>query len=111
MQAKKLKHVFAAIAVGLAIMPMAAYSWDGVATGTLGNIDVTQAGNYPFRVSFASGANMCGSVKWSYLSDQDGNYKTYAGALLTAKALGKAVTFYTTRDANGFCQIGYISMQ
>lgn len=87
-----------------------AFAWDGVATGTISTFQVTQGGNYGFRVTLNNMANMCtGGPGWAYLNDTDSNYKTYVAAILYAKAQGSNVTVYSTLEGI-YCHIGYISV-
>jgi hypothetical protein len=52
----------------------------------------------------------CGGVEnFAYLLDTDSNYHAYVAVILMAKAQGLTVTFYTNKDASGYCHLGYIS--
>jgi hypothetical protein len=100
---------FKAILVGVAASILGlnvAQAWDGIQTTVPGDIDVTDGGNYGFRVWGPT----CGGVSsFAYLLATDSNYSTYVAVILMAKSQGITVTFYTTKDSNGYCHIGYIS--
>lgn len=88
----------------------AARAWDGTPSGTITIIDVT-TDSYSFRVNLTGAPAMCGNANtWAYLSSADPNYSAFAAALLSAKAMGNAVVLYTTRDASGYCHVGYVSL-
>ena len=86
-----------------------AYSWDGDKSGIIGLIQVTDPGNFGFRVSLKGYAPLCGNDhNWAYLAKDLPNYQVYVSALLAAKYSQSTVRIYTTKDAAGYCQIGYI---
>lgn len=89
-------------------------AWDGMTNGHIRTIDVTGGNNYGFRVSLEGGPPLCGnSHTWAYINETDSNYQTYVAVLLAAKAAKQSVTLYTNRQNNasdGFCHIGYISV-
>ena len=90
----------------------AAFAWDGSATGQIDLIQGAGAGGMPFRVVLKNAPALCGNtLTWAYLDDADGNYKTNASILLTAKAAGSAVALYSNRDSNGYCRIGFLQIQ
>lgn len=85
-----------------------AYAWDGVQTGYPGALQVTQAGNYGFRVTLKTPDVMCGNANtWAYLEPTDSNYATFVAVILSAQARGARVTFYSNRDGSGYCRIGH----
>jgi hypothetical protein len=89
--------------------PSVSLAWDGAVTGVPFEIDVTDGGNFGFRVYLPSA--MCGnSYNWAYLNATDSNYSTYVAALLMAKAQGGTVMVYSNKDSNGYCHIGYVSL-
>lgn len=86
-----------------------ALAWDGVQTGYPGALQVTQAGNYGFRVTLKTPDVMCGNANtWAYLEPTDSNYATFVAVILSAQARGARVTFYSNRDSSGYCRIGHI---
>lgn len=87
-----------------------ALAWDGVATGTIQSISVTQGHNYAFRVYLNGTTTTCSSGEnWTYLNEADSNYKTYVSVLMMAEAQGSSVTIYSNVE-NGYCHIGYITV-
>jgi hypothetical protein len=87
-----------------------ALAWDGVVSGTIFAIDVTQGNNFGLPVHVNGVTTACsGGASWSYLNETDSNYKTYVAALMMAKAQGSAVTIYSNLE-NGYCRIGYITI-
>lgn len=106
-----------ALAIFFGVIALISYSrssgaWDGVVTGKIVTIDVTNAGNFAFRVYLQGNPAICSTHTWAYLDDTNANYKVYVSALLMAKATGSNVTLYTNIDSGyGFCRIGYIVVQ
>jgi hypothetical protein len=47
---------------------------------------------------------------WAYVNSTDSNYAAYVAAVVMAKATGASVIIFQTKDANGYCQIGYLSV-
>jgi hypothetical protein len=81
----------------LLIVGAAAHAWDGTSTGTISAIEVTNGTNQGFRIYLTGVTAMCsGGTMWAYLNDDDSNYKTYAAALMMAKAQASTVTIFTT---------------
>lgn len=100
------KSVFLLLSI---IAAAQSYAWDGVITGAITQIDITDGSNYGFRVWLAS--PMCANANnWAYLNNTDSNYNTYAAALLSAKAQGAIVSVYSNQDANGYCHIQYLAL-
>jgi len=99
------RKLLAPLLLCLAAAPAGA--WDGFQTIVPGMVDVTAGNNMGFRVW---GPTCNGSANFAYLLDTDSNYSTYVAAILMAKAQGLSVTFYTTKDASGFCHIGYLTV-
>lgn len=132
-----MKHVskaflaFSVLAAGL-FVPATSYAWDGVTTGAVAAIHVTDGTNFGFRVQLAGTPppQMCtvpsnsskDNASEAFLNEKDSNYKTYVAMLMMAKATGATVTIFTTSetytgtDANGnaalftMCHIGYIKV-
>ena len=96
------------VATPLAFGSQVASAWDGTQTIVPEYIDVTDGGNYGFRVW---GLSCGGTTNYAYLNSTDSNYSTYVATILMSRAQGLSVTFYTTKDTNGFCHIGYIGLQ
>jgi len=100
-----------ALAVVSFVVSGAAHAWDGVVSGAIYAVEITGGNNYGFRVFVTGVTNMCGSgSNWAFLNEADSNYKTYVAAILAAKAQGSPVIVYSTSE-NGYCHIGYISVQ
>lgn len=97
--------LLAPLLLSLAATP--AWAWDGTQSLVPGTIDVTAGSNMGFRVW---GPTCNGSANFAYLLDTDSNYNTYVAAILMAKAQGLSVTFYTTKDASGYCHLGYLTL-
>jgi hypothetical protein len=99
------------LCLGGAVTP--ALAWDGVQTMIPGSIDVTASDNLGFMVW---GPSCNGVQNFAYLvgpdskvAAADSNYQAYVAVILLAKAQGLTVTFYTTKDSNGYCHLGYIT--
>jgi hypothetical protein len=96
------------------LLSFSSQAWDGHVSGKIGSIDVTSGNNYDLRVTLVNGPKLCGNGNtWAYLNNSDSNYQTYVSVLLAAKMAEKNVTIYTskeTKSGNGYCHIGYISM-
>jgi hypothetical protein len=91
--------------------PVQVFAWDGVTTGNILQVDVSQAGNLPFRVYLQGFPQLCGNgTAEGYLDDGDANYKVYVSALLMAKAMNSAVTLFANVGLYGRCRIGYIAV-
>ncbi|MBT9495575.1 MAG: hypothetical protein IV107_25165, partial [Paucibacter sp.] len=59
------------------------YAWDGIVSGAIESIDITEGSNYGFRVILKNSPSMCsGGPNWAYLLDTDSNYKIFVAALL-----------------------------
>ena len=97
----------------MALIPSLAFSWDGVNSGKINTIEVTAGENFGFRISLVGGAALCGTEhRWAYINQSASNYQTYVAVLLAAKMAEKSVSVFTVkRGANGYCEIGHISVQ
>jgi hypothetical protein len=106
----KIKMMIAVIA--LSFVASSVFAWDGSGTGKVDTISVSNDVSYTFRVSLLPQSPLCGTTNtFAYLNDGETGYKTFVGTLMLAKALGSSVTLYTTRDASGYCHLGYVSTQ
>lgn len=106
------KRAAAAVALLIGLMSTPASAWDGIVVGKVAEIDVTENGNYEFRVYVGGvSANACGAntPAWGYLNQTDANYQLYASVVLTAYTTARDVTVYLTK-IGGFCRIGYLSV-
>ena len=97
--------------IGLWLSSISCYAWDGAASGKVTTFEVTNGGNYAFRVYLDPTVSMCaGGPNWAYLNDTDSNYKAYVANLMMAKALGGTVTIYSMR-VGPYCNIGHMIVQ
>lgn len=89
-------------------------NWHGSVTGKIKTVDVADGNNYGFRVTLNGSPKLCGNEHtWAYINEADSNYQTFVAVLLAAKAAQFDVRLFTTRKnntANGYCRIGYISV-
>jgi len=93
----------------LLLMPsLALSSWYGTESGRIGKIEVTDAENLGFRVSFRSGKVLCDTYTWAYLNKSDSNYETYVSVLLAARMSDSEVTIFTVKGVGGYCKIGHL---
>lgn len=90
--------------------PLLAQAWDGVATFKIGRIDTTQGQNFGFRVH--GNQPMCGpgTPWWVYMNVTWDNYQATAALLTSAWLAGRQITVHSTKDAAGYCHIGYVSV-
>ena len=109
----KLVNLF--VVIFLAFLSITAAAWDGAIEGQIQSIDVAPGENFGFRISLKNSPKLCGNGHaWAYVNESDSNYKTFVSVLLAAKMAEKTVTIYTGRETatgNGYCHIGYVSMQ
>lgn len=85
-------------------------AWDGVASGKITSLEVTDNANYGLRVTITPVGNMCpGGPTWAYLSEGDSNYRAYLAVLIAARINESNVTVYS-QSINGKCHIGHIQM-
>ena len=94
-----------------------ALAWDGHVSGTIMRIDsLPNNGNFDLRIYLTDMPTICSAPgiidsSWGYMNSSDPNYKGVMSVLLTAYAMGKSVTLYTTKGSGGYCQIGCVAMQ
>lgn len=99
------------VSLGLLSLAPNSYAWDGTVTGYINTIDVTDAENQGFRITFTQGEKFCGTSTWAFINKSDSNYETYVSVLLAAKLSSKLLTIYTTKQSSGFCKIGYMVLR
>ena len=92
-------------------MSQPAAAWDGAVSGKIVGLDVTGGGNYDFRVYLDSGATCGNGNNWAYVNKSYDNYDAMVSMMTLAFASNKNVIIYSTRDAAGFCQIGYLAIR
>jgi hypothetical protein len=110
MQKVTTRIIVVAGALAAILASQIAMAWDGVTTGTVGEIDVTTGTGYGFRITLKTPVAMCGNAnQWAYLNSTDSNYSVYVAALMMAKAQGSTVTIYSWLDSSAYCHIGYIA--
>lgn len=98
------------LAVSLITVHEVANAWDGIVDAAIKQIHVAPGSNFGLRIYLNGVASMCsGGPDWAYLNDTDSNYKTYAAALMMAKAQGFSVSVYSNRQGP-YCQIGYVAV-
>lgn len=87
-----------------------AVAWDGAVSGTISTIEITDGNIQGLRIMLSGVNTICsGGANWGYLNESDSNYKTYAAALMMAKAQGSVVAVYSNL-VSGYCHIGYVSI-
>lgn len=86
-----------------------AVAWDGVETGKIVQIHLTEANNFGARIYLEGVTAMCGSgsADWAYMNSSYDNYQATLAVLTTAWAAGKSVRLYTNRSGIT-CEIGYV---
>jgi hypothetical protein len=91
--------------------PAGAQTWDGVVIGKVSGIDAANGNNLDFRV-FLDGAPVCGANTpgFAYMNHDYDNYQATAALIITAWTTNRTVRLFTTRDVNGRCKIGYVSI-
>jgi len=91
-------------------IPAISQAWDGVNTGVISAVQVTDGNILGFRVFLTNVSTYCTGGGTAYLNAGDSNYQVYVAALLMAKSLGSTVTVYANNDSAGNCHIGYINV-
>ncbi|MBF0299573.1 MAG: hypothetical protein HQK51_12685, partial [Oligoflexia bacterium] len=90
------------------------HAWDGVFTGKIGKIDVTEKSNLGFRVFPVGAGSLCGTgtENWGYVHQDLVNYNVMVSTLQLAFAAQKEIGFHFTRlsKESPYCIIGYISV-
>jgi hypothetical protein len=109
--------LFASAIVAASLFTGTAHAWDGVVQGVISSMHTsTSTGNYEFRVYLRdNGAQWCastnpGAAGWAALHSTDANYKSTQALLMMASATGRTVHLHLTRDASGYCKIGYVAV-
>lgn len=71
-----MKPIYRAIILLVSLWSAAeSFSWDGAVDRKISVIQVTQANNYPFRISLVGNPTLCGNTHaWAYLSATDSSY-------------------------------------
>jgi hypothetical protein len=113
-QFKKVYMRLGLLVVILLMFSIKVFPWDNSVFGFISAIDVTGGNNYSLRVSLKDGQKICGEHTWAYLNESDDNYQSYLSVILAAKMADKKITLYVNKEAasgNGYCHIGYISVQ
>ena len=82
-------------------------AWDGVKSGKISGLDVTNAQNYGFRV-YMDGTPMCGTTEnWAYINKSWDNYEAMVSLIASAYLSGKTVVVHTNR-VGPYCEIGHV---
>jgi hypothetical protein len=108
-----VKLVFAMIGMaGLLTAALAQSS--GQSSGQIGSLFTVASsggapGNYDFRVYFVGSPVICNGQPWAYVNIGDANYAAIVANILAARASGATVLLNWTQQANGYCQINFIS--
>ena len=107
-----LKAGLGSLAIGcLLSLATPAVAWDGAVEGVVSTMSVTGGSNYGLRIYLSGIPALCnGGPSWAFLNDTDSNYKTYAAALMLAKAQGNRVMVYSNLEGS-YCHIGYIEVR
>ncbi len=93
-----------------------AHAWDGTVSGKISQLHtVPAAGNADTRVFLVGVPAICNAqgvadASWGYVNSTTPNYKGMLANLLTAYALNKTVTLFSTKSSIGYCEIGYMVM-
>jgi len=91
------------------VLSNVALAWDGITPGTISRIDVAAGDSQGFRVYLDGSPTLCGnSATWGYLNENDSNYQTFVGTLLSAKVTQSNVTIYANLQSNSYCKIEYV---
>lgn len=88
-------------------------AWYGQKAGYISAIQVTKAGNSPFRISLEGdpGPVLCSDKTWAYLDITDSNYDTYVAVALSAKMTRTKVWIYSNQGPGDTCHIEYLTIQ
>jgi hypothetical protein len=89
-----------------------AFAWDGIKQGVPGTIEISQAGNYAFRVYVSGVPKICEAsiAGFVYLEPGDDNYSTFVAAIFMAKAQGTSLAFYGNLEASGYCRLRHVAI-
>lgn len=106
---KRIQIVFFAI---LCAFNINAFAWDGTKEGVPGVIEISQAGNYAFRVYMNGASKVCEAsiAGFAYLEPGDDNYSTFVAAIFMAKAQGTSLVIYANLDGSGYCRLRHVSI-
>lgn len=89
---------------------ISALAWDGVSSGKVISLEVTETSNYGLRVTISPVGAMCpGGPTWAYLLEGDSNYRAYLAILIASRINENNVTVFS-QSVNGKCHIGHIQM-
>lgn len=86
-----------------------ANAWDGDYTGKIRLIDVYEGFN-PFRIFLDVNMSAVCKSDYAYVSPSQTTYQSFVSVLLAAKMADKTVRVYTTKDADGYCRISYLTL-
>lgn len=108
-----MKAITAMLLVLGLVAPDAAMAWDGVRGGQIAQLDVVADGsNYAMRVYLDSQPMCTGSTaNWAYMNVSASNYQAFAAFIYSAWLTHRTIAIYTNKDANNYCEIGYVSGQ
>jgi hypothetical protein len=92
----------------------AAHATSGSANGQVGGLEIVGSGggapsNFAFRVFLVGQPVICNGQVWAYVNTDDANYNAIVANVLSARALGIAVTLNWNQDSLGYCQLAYMS--
>jgi hypothetical protein len=97
-------RVMLALTITLWTTPSSA--WDGIKSGKISGIDVTDGQNFGFRV-YMDGTPMCGTDQaWGYINKDWDNYDAMVSVLTSAYFNGKTVMLHMVKTGP-YCQIHY----
>lgn len=112
------KHLIAFMATLAGICSADVHAWDGIVNGFIEEVHASIfTGNYDLRIKLKGNeTHLCGSTNagaagWAGRNSNEPNYKSVQAVLLMAAATGRAVTICMSRDAAGYCKIGYVAMR
>ena len=96
------------------LLPAALAQSSGQSSGQIGSLFTVASGggapgNYDFRVYFVGSPVICNGQTWAYIDINDVNYAAIMANILAARASGATVLLNWTQQANGNCQINFIS--
>ncbi|WP_156480040.1 hypothetical protein [Collimonas pratensis] len=106
-----MRKIFSAAVATIVLFSGPANAWDGILSGTVVGIETisTVGHNMDFRV-YISGTAKCNGNSWAYIDSSAHNYNGIVATVLTAKVTKSSISVYANKDANGYCQIGDVSI-